>query len=130
MHYAVAWYWCLPGVIAFIILMCSVSRQVIVDPTGKTVQILHRLFMRWTLKVEIVPISNIKTIVYTTYDQAEEMPKKRVGLSHQDGRKVWLRAFNCDGTKPDSSRAAESFAWRLSCDTDLPIEENPIKTIF
>jgi hypothetical protein len=125
-HFSFEWFLSVPLGLLLLLMAVSVTQTVVVNcPEGKA-QVHVRFFMRWTLQSKSISFKKFKAIVYTLYENSDEGPKKRVGLLHDDGRKFWIRGYACDGTKRGSSRFAEEFAWRLSCDTGIPIEEKII----
>jgi hypothetical protein len=46
-----------------------------------------------------------------------------VGIRHRSGRKIWIKECGNAGGQRPPGRTAEEFAWRLSCDTGLEIED-------
>jgi hypothetical protein len=94
-HFAVDWYWCLPGVIILMILTGSVSKQITVNLNGRVVCENHRLLTRWLLSAREYPLSEFDAIIYEHYDEAGDTGRRftKVGLRHRSGKKMWIRAF-------------------------------------
>jgi hypothetical protein len=120
-HFAVDWYWCLPGVIFLLLLAGCVGKQVRIDQVARVVGECQRLLGRWVLSTHLYPFSDFDAIVYERREEAGDTGGRliSVGLQHRSGRRLWVRTFPAN----NSSRGAEEFAWQLSCDTGIEIRE-------
>ena len=120
-HFAVDWYWCLPGVIFLLLLAGCVGKQVRIDQAGRVVAECQRLLNRWVLSIHQYPFSEIEAIIYERREDAGDTGGRliTVGLQHRSGKRLWVRTFPAN----NSTRSAEEFAWQLSCDTGIEIRE-------
>ena len=66
-------------------------------------------------------IQDFEAIVFDLLDSDPD--EWGVGIRHQSGRRIWIKRCGSAGGQRPPGRAAEAFAWQLSCDTDLKIEE-------
>ena len=123
-HFTVAWYWCLLGVVAHLLLVGSVSRRFIIDLDARVVHERVLLLVRRVLKSRKFPLSEFNAIIYRYIQNTDESDQVVVGLRHCSGRRLWLRSFAAAGDGRRCSRGAEEFAWRLSCDTGIEIDDH------
>ncbi|HPY29241.1 MAG TPA: hypothetical protein PLT00_00560 [Verrucomicrobiota bacterium] len=113
-------FWCawMIGVPLFIAF--SVSRRALVAPADGRVTETIFLWGRVRLGTRRTPLARFSAIVYRF--RKRDTDEWWVGLRHRVGRTIWLRAFG-PGWAGGPPRSAEEFAWRLHCDTDIPIRE-------
>ncbi len=115
-HVGLPWYWMVPVELIVLLVICAFTRQVVVDGGQREVFESERLFMRKVLWERTCPLTDFDAVVY---DRGGE--EVSVGLRHRSGRCVWIRDFaSADGHPP---RAAQEFAWRLTCDTGIEVDE-------
>ena len=119
-HFAAGWYWCTLGAVSFVILAVMLSRRATIDYTQRAVREHSRLFDRWIVWSWDFPFSDFEAIVYEPSTISED-EMTSVGLRHRSGRCISIRDFGSSGIA--RSRGAEEFAWRLSCDTGIEIDE-------
>jgi hypothetical protein len=120
-HFAVDWYWCAVGILVFFGVAATLSRQATIDYARGKVYEQWRLFGRRVVKTREFPFSDFVAIVYR-FCPSESGDTTSVGLRLRSGRRIWIRSFGTGGTR--RGRGAEEFAWRLSCDTDIKIDEH------
>jgi len=120
LHFALTWYWCVAGIVVFFGAAAALSKQATLDCGQRKVYEYSRLFGKRVVRTREFPFSDIEAIVYR-YCQSESGDTTSVGLRFRSGRRIWLRSFGTGGTR--RGRGAEEFAWRLSCDTDIEIDE-------
>ena len=120
-HFAVEWYWCAVGVLIFVVIAATLSRQATIDYAQRKVQEQWRLFGRRVVRTREFSFSDFEAIVYL-FGGSDSGDTTSVGLRLRSGRRIWIRSFSAGGTR--RGRAAEEFAWRLSCDTNLAIDES------
>ena len=109
------WYWYVPAFAVPLLMGFAISWRGFLDvQNGKVVE-NARLFGKRVVKTRILPITDFKGITFER--RGSEPDEWWVGLRHKSGRKIWLRGCGAE------LRYAEEFAWRLSCDTGLKMEE-------
>lgn len=96
----------------------SVSRRALVAPAEGRVTETIFLWGRVRLGTRRTPLARFSAIVFRKHGKDGWW----VGLRHRVGRTIWLRAFGL-GWAGSPPRLAEEFAWRLHCDSDIPIRE-------
>src|SRR5579863_8190387 len=90
-HFTVAWYWCVPGVVALLLLAGCVSRQITIDPSDQTVRERHFLFGRRVLSCRERSFQEFDGIIYKRYDEGDGGRMMAVGLRHRSGKKMWIK---------------------------------------
>jgi hypothetical protein len=105
----------------FIAVAATLSRQASIDYAQRKVQEQWRLFGRRVVRTREFSFSEFEAIVYL-FGASDSGDSTSVGLRLRSGRCIWIRSFSAGGTR--RGRAAEEFAWRLSCDMDLLIDES------
>ena len=110
------WYLIVPAFMFLLVIGGSIGWRGRVDISNREVVEQARLFDRWVLRTRTTPLDDFKSITFE-YRGTEADEKWWVGLRLKSGRRIWLRGC---GTE---LRYAEEFAWRLSCDTNLKMEE-------
>ena len=118
-YFSVHWYWCVTGVVFFLFFAGSVMQQAVVDCGAHVVVEYSRMFGKRLLKTEQLPFSDYEAVCYGYRADGDEI---LVGLRHRSKRTIWFRKFGGSCNRP--SRAAEEFAWKLSCDTGLEIDDH------
>lgn len=118
-YFSVHWYWCVAGVVFFLFFAGAVMQQAVVDCGAQVVVEYSRLFGKRLLKTEQLPFSDYEAVCYGYRADGDEI---LVGLRHRSKRTIWFRKFGGSCNRP--SRAAEEFAWKLSCDTGLEIDDH------
>jgi hypothetical protein len=121
LHYGVDWYWCAGGIFAFFLAAACLSKQATIDYSQRTVRECMSLFGRRVIQTSEFPFSAVDAIVYRQYS-GEDQEVTSVGLRLRSGRRIRIRNFSTGGSQ--RSRAAEEFAWRISCDSDIRIDED------
>jgi hypothetical protein len=119
-HFSVGWYWWAPGMVAFLLVALRISNQATIDYDQRKVCEQSRLFGRRVVGTREFPFADFDAIVYQRC-QREDEDSTWVGLRLRSGRCIWMRRFSNGGER--RGRAAEGFAWRLSCDTGIEIDE-------
>jgi len=119
-HFAVDWYWCALGIGFFFVILAALSKQATIDYAQRKVYERTRLFGHRVVKAVEFPFSGFEAIVYRLRPN-DDTPTTAVGLRHRSGRCIWIRGFSSAGAR--RGRGAEEFAWRLSCDTGIEIDE-------
>jgi hypothetical protein len=116
-HFDLAWYWYIFVVLCCLLMAGAASKQAVIDCSQRVVFEHHRLFMRICLWTRAISFSDFKAVIYSQCGEYEVY----VGLRHRSGCKIWIRNFRPVGCRP--GRDAQEFAWRLTCDTDIEIDE-------
>lgn len=120
-HFVIAWYWFVLIVVSALFTACAIHWRAIIDPARKTVREEAFLFGRKFLWRRQHSFEDFKAIVFGLLDSDPE--QWGVGLCHCSGRKIWIKKCGCAGGQSPPGRAAEEFAWRLSCDTGIEIKD-------
>ena len=123
LHFALDWYWCAAGVVVFFAIAGTLSKQATMDCRQRKLCEHSRLFGHQVVRTREFPFSDIEAIVYR-YRQSDSGDSTSVGLRLRSGRCIWLRSFGTGGTR--RGRGAEEFAWRLSSDTEIQIDERSV----
>lgn len=118
--FALDWYWCVADFLIFFIIAATLCKQVTIDYARRKVHEESRLFGERLVMIREFPFSDFEAIVYQLR-HSENEDTAMVGLRHRSGRRIWIRTFPAGGLT--RGRGAEAFAWRLSCDTGIQIDE-------
>jgi len=116
-HFDLDWFWYLFSCLFFLPMAGALTKKAVLDCSQRTVFEYNHLFMRKLLWTQVYPFSDFEAVVYSLCGENEVS----VGLRHLSGRKIWIRRFFPDGYRP--GRDAQEFAWRLTCDTGIEIDE-------
>jgi hypothetical protein len=114
------WYWIVGVILLSLLVASALAKQATIEYAAGRVCERSLFFGRWGIGSRRFPISHFHGIVYELR-QSDGENRTVVGLRHRSGRKIWIRSFSTDGI--GRGRPAEEFAWRLSCDTDIEIDE-------
>jgi len=109
-----SWYWFIPAMGLPLTAAFTLMRRGFVDIKGKRVVEDTRVFGKILLRKRVMNKEEFSGI---TFERAGDPEEWRVGLHHKSGRKIWLRECGSE------LRHAEEFAWRLSFDTGIKMEE-------
>jgi iron(III) transport system substrate-binding protein len=120
-HFDMGWYWSVLIVIVAVVVGSAIHWQAIIEPTKGVVREEARRFGRRLIKERVHSIKDFGAIVFDLVDSDPE--QWGVGIRHRSGRIIWIKRCGSAGGQRPPGRAAEEFAWRLSCDTGLEIED-------
>jgi len=108
-------------VVSTLILPMAIHWRAVIDPADGTVREEARFWGRKLLVERRHSLKDFEVIVFALLDSDPEA--WGVGIRHRSGRKIWIKRCGSAAGQRPPGRAAEAFAWQLSCDTDLKIEE-------
>jgi len=120
-YFEVSWYWY--ALMGFLVLasVSAVHWRAVVEPAQGIVREEAWLWSRKLVRERRLLIKDFEAIVFKCFGTDDE--EWGVGIRHQSGRKIWIKYCGSAGGDRPPGRAAEAFAWQLSCDTGLEIEE-------
>lgn len=120
--FAPEWYWCALSIVVALAVGGAVQWRATVEPSAGVVREEARLFGHKLIMERRHHLTEFDAIVFCLCGSESE--EWWVGIRHRAGRKIWIK--NCGANDPalrPPGRHAEEFAWRLSCDTGLEIDE-------
>lgn len=120
-HFGIGWYWCVLIGASALLLGMWIQCRAVIEPSDGIVCEEVRLGGRRLLWKRTYALRDFEAIVF---DQLDSDPEDwGVGIRHHSGRRIWIKRCGSAGGLRPPGRAAEEFAWRLSCDTGLQIED-------
>jgi len=120
-YFEIGWYWCVLIGLSALVGGWGIQWHAIIDPANKAIVEEARLFGRRILRVRHHALQDFEAIIF---DQLDSDPEDwGVGIRHRSGRRIWIQHCGTAGGQRPPGRAAEAFAWQLSCDTGLQIED-------
>lgn len=115
-----SWYWFVIAVLPFL-LGLGFNWRATIDTAARTVVEQLAVFDRGKLRCRLQSLDNFEAIVFDRLDHDPE--DWGVGIRHRLGRRIWIKRCGPAAGQRPPGRASEEFAWRLSWDTGLPIED-------
>jgi hypothetical protein len=120
--FAPEWYWCALSIVVALAVGGAMGWRATVEPATGVVREEARLFGRKRIAERRHRPTDFDAIVFRC--SGGESEEWWVGIRHRAGRKIWIKKCGVnDPALRRPGRYAEEFAWRLSCDTGLGIEE-------
>ena len=121
-NFAFGWYWIVLIILATVAAINAVHWRAFIEPANGVVREEARLFGRRLIAKRCLPLRDFVAIVFQLRGSDDQ--EWWVGIRHRSGRKIWIKSCGANDTalRPPG-RFAEEYAWRLSCDTGLEIEE-------
>jgi len=116
-YFSIPWYGVVLPLVASLFFFGGFIRRVTVDYKVKVVRD-DFLFHQRLLRRREFPFSEFDAVTYDYRPGSDAVCY--IGLRHKDGRVLWIRTF-----QGQFGRYQEEFAWRLSCDTGIEIDEYP-----
>ncbi len=120
-HFEIGWYWCVLIGFSGLVGGCAIHWRATIDPADKTVSEEARLVGRRLLWKRRHSLQDFDAVIFALLDNDPQ--QWGVGVRHRSGRKIWIKECGSATGQRPPGRAAEEFAWRLSCDTGLEIED-------
>lgn len=120
-HFEIGWYWCVLIGLSAVVIGCGIHWSATIDPANGIVFEEARLWGKRLLRVRHHSLKDFRAIGYELFDSDPD--EWGVVLLHNSGRRIWFKRCGHLGDQRPPGRAAESFAWQLSCDTGLEIED-------
>lgn len=119
-YFEANWYWYVLIVVFILASVGAIHWRAVIEPTEGVVREEAWLWKRRLITKRRHLIKDFEAIIFDCFaDEAEW----GVGIRHRSGRKLWIKYCGSAGGQRPPGRAAEAFAWQLSCDTGLEIEE-------
>ncbi len=122
------------GAVCFMGLLMLIQIQTVFDKSRGLLCVHHRLFGHLPVWTQTFRLDEFDAVVverhesyHPSWPRAESenyFISYRIGLRRKMGRRFWIRHDSFSSL--ESSRRAEEFAWRLSCDTGLETIETEV----